>query len=212
MGEGNLTLYLIASSELTGGRPLPQVVAAAVAGGVTAVQLREKGGTDRQRYEVGRAVAEICRARGVLFIVNDRLDLALALGADGVHLGQDDLPAAVARDLLGPDRILGVTVETPAEARAAAAAGASYLGTGPIYATTTKADAGLPYGPELVGRIRTAVPGLPVVAVGGIHAGNAGTVWSAGAAGLAVSSAIAAAPDPKAAAAALRRAMSAIHR
>jgi thiamine-phosphate pyrophosphorylase len=126
---------------------------------------------------------------GALLIMNDRVDIALASGADGVHVGQDDLPAGVARRLLGPGRILGVTVETPDEAKAAESAGADYLGTGPVYATSTKPDAGRPYGPELVQRIKASTT-LPVVAIGGIDQDNAESVVRAGADGLAVVSAV----------------------
>lgn len=200
----DLSVYLIASSRLTQGRPLADVVAAAVAGGVTCVQLREKSVPDRQVYITGLAIRSICRRHGVPLIVNDRVDLALALDADGVHLGQEDLSPELARRLLGPDRRIGVSVETEDEARSALAEGADHLGTGPVYATATKGDAGAPYGPEIVARIKAAVgAGISVVGVGGIDPGGAGPVLAAGADGLAVSSAILAASDPAAVASAL---------
>lgn len=204
----DLSLYVIVASDLSRDRHPADVVRAAAAGGATAVQLREKGLSDRRFFELGQAVAAAARSLGLFFLVNDRVDLALALAADGVHLGQDDLPAAVARRLLGPKALIGVTVETEAEAQAAAAAGADYLGTGPIYATTTKPDAGAPYGPAIVQRVRRA-GGLPVVAVGGITPDNAAAVVAAGADGVCVASAVAAAPDVAAAARALRQAIDA---
>lgn len=202
----DLSLYLVIGSGDCAGRPVHEVVAAALFGGVTAVQLREKRGSDRQRYEVGMRVKAVIDQHNaanpggipVLFLVNDRLDLALALGAGGVHVGQDDLPLGVCRRI-GPNFVLGTSVETQSEAQAAWQEGANYVGTGPIYATATKGDAGEPYGPQLVSRIKAAVS-LPVVAIGGIKAENAQPVVAAGADGLAVVSAIAAAPDPAAAA------------
>lgn len=197
----NLGVYLVASSFLTKGRNLVEVVAAALEGGVTAVQLREKETPDRRVYELAQQLLPLCRQHGALFLLNDRVDLCLATGADGVHLGQEDLPAAVARRLLGADKLIGVSVETPEEARSAVAAGANYLGTGPVYATSTKGDAGEPYGPGLLTRMTAAVD-VPVVAIGGLNAGNSAPVLAAGAHGLAISSAIMSADDPKAAAAA----------
>lgn len=198
----SLRLYAIVDAG-TGGRDPVAVAGAALDGGATALQLRDKAAPLPRLVEVGGRLRALCRERGVLFIVNDRPDVALALDADGVHLGQEDLPAALARRLVGP-RILGVTVETEAEARAAAAAGADYLGAGPVYATRTKPDAGSPYGPEIVARI-AAAGGLPVVGIGGIGPGGAAAVIAAGATGCAVSAAVAGASDPRAAAAALRR-------
>jgi thiamine-phosphate pyrophosphorylase len=150
----------------------------AAAAGVEVVQYRCKDGSSAALYAEAAALKEICR--GPLFIVNDRVDIALAVAADGVHLGQDDLPLPVARKLLGREKIIGLTVHSVEEARQAAALGADYLGVSPIFATQTKPDAGQPAGIELIRQIKSAVK-LPVVAIGGINLANAPEVVSAGA-------------------------------
>lgn len=190
----NLGLYLVTDERLSRGRPTPAIVAAAVRGGVDTVQLRGKDLPVREQLAIGREVRALTRAAGILFIVNDRADLAVALDADGVHVGQDDLPAEVARRIVGPDRIVGVSAATVDEALAARDAGADYLGVGAIYGTATKDDAGSPVGPERIAAIKARVA-LPIVAIGGITCQNAGTVLAAGADGLAVVSAIVAADD-----------------
>ncbi|WP_200530741.1 thiamine phosphate synthase [Halorubrum sp. LN27] len=197
--------YLVTQASRSAGRETEAIVEAALDGGVDAVQLREKGRSARERYELGRRLRELTADAGVPLIVNDRVDLAAAVDADGVHLGQSDLPAAVARERLGDEAIVGVSASTVPEARAAADAGADYLGVGAVYATDTK---DVPaetngVGPERVAAIAEAVD-LPVVGIGGIDAGNAGAVAAAGAAGVAVVSAITAADDPRAATAELR--------
>lgn len=194
-----LRLYAIVNGET----PLA-AVAAMVAGGTGAVQFREKRLPLADQVAAAAQMARVCREAGALFVVNDRLDVALAVDAEGVHLGQDDLPVAAARRILGPHRIIGATCETPEEVRRAEAAGADYLGVGPVYATATKPDAGAPYGPEVIRRACAAAR-LPVVGIGGIGPGRAAAVVTAGAAGVAVASAILQAADPHAAAGALRR-------
>jgi thiamine-phosphate pyrophosphorylase len=140
----------------------------------------------------------------VPFIVNDRIDVALAVDADGVHIGREDLPASVARRIIGPGKILGVSAETAEEAVEAERDGADYLGVGPVFeARGTKADAGVPLGLDLIARIRRGCP-LPVVAIGGIHAGNARSVRDAGADAVAVISAVVSADDVAQAARSLR--------
>jgi thiamine-phosphate pyrophosphorylase len=210
VADRSLRVYVVTDRRLQAGRSEVEVVAAAIAGGATAVQLRGKELTGRELVEVGRALRELTRRAGVLFLVNDRVDVALAVDADGAHVGQDDLPAAVARRLLGPGRILGVSAATPEEARAAEAAGADYLGVGSVFATATKADAGAPIGPAglraVVGATR-----LPVVAIGGITADNAVDVMAAGAAGVAVISAVVGAEDVTAAARRLAASVEAGH-
>lgn len=165
----------------------------AVRAGAAVVQYREKG---KPTCEM---VAEACRIRRLcadtLFIVNDRVDVALASRADGVHLGNDDMPYAAARRLLGGKRIIGVTVHSVREARAAERAGADYVGVSPIFATSTKKDAGAPGGVGLVRRVRRAVS-LPVVAIGGITLENAPAVIGAGADAVCAVSAVVASPDP----------------
>ena len=202
-------VYLVTGESLSAGRSTPAIVAAAVDGGVGVVQLREKDRTVRERYEMGRDVREQCREAGVAFVVNDRVDLALALSADGVHLGDDDLPVPAARDLLGDEAIIGRSVSTVAEAEAAQAAGADYLGVGTLYRTGSKDDipeAEHGVGPERVAAIAEAVD-VPLVGIGGITAENASEVARAGADGVAVITAITLAEAPEAATAALREAV-----
>lgn len=176
------------------GRGHVEVARAALAGGATMVQLRDKEAGGAALYGLAVTIGALCRSAGVPFIVNDRLDVALAADADGVHLGQDDLPALVARRLLGPDKILGVSVNMVEEAKAAVALGADYVGLGPLFTTGTKPDAGPPLTPERFRLIAGAVP-VPVIAIGGVTAGNVGTAIAAGADGVAVISAVTRAPD-----------------
>ncbi|MDS0281938.1 thiamine phosphate synthase [Haloarcula onubensis] len=202
-------VYLVTGESLSAGRSTREIVDDAIAGGVGVVQLREKDRTVRERYEMGREIRERCREAGVAFVVNDRVDLAGALDADGVHLGDDDLPVSVARELLGADAVVGRSVSTVAAAEAAEAAGADYLGVGTVYRTGSKDD--IPedehgVGPERVAEIADAVE-LPLVGIGGITAENAAAVTGAGADGVGVITAITQAEDPAAAAAALREAV-----
>jgi thiamine-phosphate pyrophosphorylase len=204
-------VYLVTGQRLSDGRTTPEVVRAAVDGGVDVVQLREKSLPARERYEMGRDVREITREAGVPLIVNDRVDLAMAIAADGVHLGDDDLPVPVARDLLGADAIIGRSVSFVDDARAAEAAGADYLGVGAVYSTGSKDDIDddeYEIGPERVGEIADAVD-IPLVGIGGITADNAGPVIAAGADGVAVITAITRADDPAAATRDLREAIAA---
>lgn len=208
----NLTLYLVTDESLSRGRPTAEIVAAAIRGGADTIQLRAKDLPMREQVVIGRALRAITREAGVLFIVNDRTDLALVLDADGIHVGQDDLPADLARQLVGPDRIVGVSTATVEEARIARDMGADYLGVGAIYGTATKSDAGAPIGPAAIGAIKAAV-NLPIVGIGGIGPRNAAEVIAAGAAGVAVVSAIVAADDPEAAARSLKETVTAaLHR
>lgn len=199
------TTYLVTQSNHSGDRTTPEVVRAAVAGGVDTVQLREKHASDRERYHIAREVREFTREAGVTFLVNDRIDLAQAVDADGVHLGDDDLPVSVARELLGDERLIGRSVSTVEGAREAARAGADYLGVGAVYATETKAMAES-IGPQRVRAITETVD-VPVVGIGGVTPANAREVIEAGATGVAVVSAITAAADPEAAARRLRAAV-----
>src|SRR5919198_5210070 len=136
------TLYVITDSRVAGGRDQIELVRAAIRGGATVVQLRDKELPARDQYELGRRLRELTRAANIPLIVNDRIDLALAIDADGVHLGQDDLPPRVARALLGHGRIVGVSAGTPEEFELVRREGADYIGAGPFAATETKADAG----------------------------------------------------------------------
>ena len=192
------SVYLVTQASRSAGRPTPAVVTAAIAGGVDIVQLREKDVSARERLAIGREVQKHTREAGVPLIVNDRVDIARALAADGVHLGDDDLPIEVARDLLGEDAIIGRSVSVVADAVEAERAGADYLGVGAVYATGSKADIDddeYAIGPDRLGAIAEAVS-VPVVGIGGITADNAGPVVKAGADGVAVITAITGADDP----------------
>ena len=153
------------------------------------IQLREKGGALRSLYGESQAIQQLCRRRGGCFIVNDRLDLALAVGADGVHLGQDDIPASLARPLVRPGMLLGVSTHSVEEARAAEAAGADYIGFGPVFPTGTKTASRPLVGVEGIRMVRAAVR-IPVLAIGGITVDRISDVLGAGADGVAVISAI----------------------
>ena len=189
----------------TAGRDLLGIVEAAVQGGVTVVQIRAKALPFREFLDLGLNAADRLAGTGVLLLVNDRVDIALACGADGVHLGQEDMPLATARNILGRDRIIGISVNTVEEARAAEAGGADYVGAAPAFATATKETALPVLGPEGVRSIKRAVR-IPVVAIGGINAGNSAALAASGADGIAVISAVLGAPDARRAAEDLRKA------
>jgi len=194
-------VYLVTQASLSAGRTTDELVADAIAGGVGVVQLREKDRSARERYELGQELRELTREAGVTFVVNDRVDIAQALDADGVHLGDDDLPVSVARDLLGDDALIGRSVSTVEDAREAAAAGADYLGVGAVFATGSKDDIDddeHAVGTDRVAAIADAVD-IPFVGIGGITAENATEVVQAGADGVAVITAITRADDPAAA-------------
>ncbi len=194
-------LYVVITEALCRGRSALEVLAMALAAGVRLIQLREKEMTGRQLYERALAFRRETEAAGALLIINDRLDIALAVGADGVHLGQEDLPVEAARTI-APDLLIGVSTHSLAEALAAQDAGASYVNIGPVFPTGTKETA-FPLGPEMIDRI---VPHLriPWTTMGGIKASNIEQVVSRGARHPAVITAVTAAPDPAAAARELR--------
>jgi thiamine-phosphate pyrophosphorylase len=171
---------------------------AATAAGAPALQLRWKGATTRQLLDAARELRSVTRGSGALLIVNDRVDIAMAVGADGAHLGHDDLPLAAARRIVPRNFLLGKSVDTPDQAADAEAAGADYLGLGPIFATTSKLDTGAVVGEEGIAAVRSRI-GIPFVGIGGIDAGNAALVVAAGADGAAVLGAVMAAADPAAA-------------
>ncbi|AIQ23576.1 thiamine-phosphate pyrophosphorylase [Paenibacillus sp. FSL H7-0737] len=175
-----------------------KVLKEAVAGGITMFQFREKGTgalTAQVKFNLGRRLQKICRANGVPFIVNDDIDLAIALDADGIHVGQDDTPALAIRQLLGEDKIVGVSAHSLAEARQAIADGADYLGIGPVYPTSSKEDAQAVRGTSVIEEIRNSGITIPLVGIGGITVHNAAPVLAAGADGISVISAIAGAED-----------------
>lgn len=197
----DLTLHFLVPAE----RSLFERVESAVAGGVTVVQLRDKERDDRTRFEVGRELRALCRQLGVAFLVNDRVDLALALKADGVHLGQGDLPVEVALQLIPKAMVVGLSTHRLAEVEAARQAlyRPDYLAFGPIFATRSKADAEPATGVALLAEAVRAADPLPVVAIGGIDRANKDQVFAAGAAGVAVISALLTAEEVEEAARAL---------
>lgn len=198
-----LRLYLVTDQNSVAGRTLGDVVAAAVQGGVSCVQLREKQLNTRDFVAQALALKALLAPHHIPLVINDRIDVALACGAHGVHLGQSDMPVAQARRLLPPEVFIGWSVETMNDVIRSASLPVDYLGVSPIHATPTKTDTQTPWGLDGLRQVRSATT-LPLVAIGGIHADNARAVLSAGADGLAVVSAICAAPDPCEAAAALR--------
>jgi thiamine-phosphate pyrophosphorylase len=199
------SLYLVADAEFAAGRDLLGIVDAAVQGGVTVVQLRAKALPFREFLDLGLRAADRLAGTGVPLLINDRMDIALACGAAGVHLGQEDMPVPQARRILGRDKTIGVSVNTPEEALRAEREGADYVGASPAYATTSKETGLAVLGPEGVRRIKRAVR-IPVVAIGGINAGNSAALADSGADGIAVISAVLGAPDARRAAEDLRKA------
>lgn len=199
-----LGLYVITDETIAGGRSHAAIAREAVRGGADAIQLRDKSRSCAELVAIGREIAAITRKAGALFIVNDRLDIALACGADGVHLGQGDMRPGTARQLSPPGFIIGVSVGTVGEAIEAETEGADYLALSPVFSTASKDKAGPGLGLDRLREIRRHVS-IPVVAIGGIHRKNARDVITAGADGIAVISAVVAEPDIAVAARDLRR-------
>ena len=198
-------LHVLTDRKTSRGRSHLQVAEAAIAGGADVFQLRDKEAPSGELYREALLLRKLTRDAKVPFIVNDRLDIALAVDADGLHVGQTDLPATVARRILGPGKILGVSVETVEQALQAEKDGADYLGVGPVFeARGTKPDTCEPLGVDCIARIRRRCR-LPIVAIGGINAENARKVREAGADGAAVISAIVSADDISHAARMLKR-------
>ena len=198
-------VYLVTEPRLARGRSHEEIAGLALAGGVDVFQLRDKDAADEEFLAVAERLRALTREAGIPFVVNDRVDLALACGADGVHVGQDDQPAREVRRRIGDAMLLGVSVRTLDELHRAVDDGADYLGIGPVFdARTTKSDAAPPIGLEGVARLRAASD-LPLVAIGGIGPSNARSVIEAGADGLAVISCIVGADDVTAAVRDLRQ-------
>ena len=197
-----LKLYLVTDRDLSLGRSLEEVVREAVAGGVTMVQLREKDAATGEFVDLARRMMSVLKPLGVPLIINDRVDVAMAVDADGVHIGQSDMAYADARRLLGPDKIIGLSVENFVDLKAANALDVDYIGISPVYGTPTKTDTAEPFGLE---GLRKAVQMSvhPTVAIGGMNASTVQDVMAAGTDGVAVVSAICSAPSPRAAAAEL---------
>jgi thiamine-phosphate pyrophosphorylase len=168
----------------------------AIAGGADTIQYRQKSGSTREMIEIAQNMKQLCTEAGVTFIVNDRLDVAIAVEADGVHLGQEDFPIPLARELLGEGRIIGGSAATIAEARNCLSEGADYVGFGPVYTTTSKDDAGPVSGIDILKQVVETIP-LPIIAIGGVDAQNTPEVMRAGAHGIAVISAVCCQDDPE---------------
>ena len=197
-------LYVITDEAIAGGLPHAEIARRAIAGGADVIQLREKECGCPELNRIGRTLCEITRKTGTLFIVNDRLDVALACGADGVHLGQDDIRVGVARQIAPPGFIIGVSVGTVAEAVMAEQAGADYLALSPVFSTASKNNAGTGRGLGVLREIRRNVS-VPVIAIGGINRDNVRDVIAAGADGVAVISVVVGSPDITAAARELKK-------
>jgi thiamine-phosphate pyrophosphorylase len=188
-------LYVITDEQLGRGRSHVEIAQEAIAGGADVIQLRDKIASSNKLYQVALEIRRITREAGVIFIVNDRLDITLAVDADGLHVGQDDLPVSIVRKSVQRNKIVGVSATSLDQAIQAEQDGADYLGVGPIYeARSTKADAGQPLGLPLIQRIRQHCT-KPIIAIGGINHNNVSEVIKSGANGVAVISAIVSAPD-----------------
>ena len=183
-----------------------EITRLAIAGGADTIQYRQKSGSTREMIEIARNMKRLCSEAGVTFIVNDRLDVAIAAEADGVHLGQDDFPIPMARDLLGEGRIIGGSAATLDEARKCLSEGAGYVGFGPVYPTSSKDDAGPVSGIDILKQVVEVIP-LPIIAIGGVSAENIPDVMRAGAHGIAVISAVCCQDDPEEATRALYQAL-----
>jgi thiamine-phosphate pyrophosphorylase len=206
MNPAQLALYLVTDAPARYRTDFFESVEAAVDGGVTLVQYRAEAGSKRQLYETAKTLAAILRPRRIPLMINDHLDLALALDGAGLHLGQEDLPAEIARRLLGPERLLGLSITAPAQLDDPALQEVDYLGVGPVFPTGSKANAAPALGLDGLRFIAEKTP-LPIVAIGGIDAANVPAVRAAGADGIAVVSALSRSPAPAEAARRLLEAM-----
>lgn len=199
-------LHLLTDTVLQSGFSHVELTKLAISGGADTIQFRQKSGATREMIEVARQMKKLCADAGIMFIVNDRVDVAIAAEADGVHLGQDDFPITLARELLGEGRIIGGSAATIAEALKCLSEGADYVGFGPVYPTTSKEDAGPVSGIDILKQVVEAVP-LPIIAIGGVSAENIPEVIGAGAHGIAVISAVCCQEDPERATKALYQAL-----
>lgn len=194
-----MKLYLVTDRPLSLGRPIEEIVIEAVAGGVTMVQLREKDAPTGEFVALAKRLKALLAPLGVPLIINDRVDVALAADADGVHIGQSDMAYADARRLLGPDKIIGLSVENFHDLEVANGLDVDYIGISPVYGTPTKTDTAQPFGLEGLRRA-VEMSAHPTVAIGGMNAQTIGEVMQAGTDGVAVVSAICSAPSPREAA------------
>ncbi len=204
-------LYLVTDRHQTQGRDLVEVVGSALRAGVRAVQLREKDLATRELYHLAGKLLAMTRAAGAALLINDRVDVAMALGADGVQLTRRSLPPREARDLLGPAKLIGISCHSPAELQEAVDAAVDFIVLGPIFETPSKAAFGPPLATTALRRGR-ATTSLPILAIGGIHHARIAEVLAAGADGVAVISAVMVAPDPGAATSELLAAVAACRR
>lgn len=191
------SLYLVTDRNLCGKRPLADIVLNSVQGGVSVVQIREKNLSSREFVELGKNILELLRPLDIPLIINDRIDIALAIGADGVHLGQSDIHFKDAKRILGPKFLIGVSVETIEQVFEAESWEVDYLAVSPIFPTPTKTDLASSWGLDGLTKVRR-ISKHPLVAIGGLHSHNIESVLNAGADGIAVVSAIMSAPSPKA--------------
>jgi len=191
-----LGLYVIVDEGLVGGENLAHLFNAALDGGVDAIQFRAKRLSKHTYYEKAVSLLPVARRLGVPFFVNDHIDVALAISADGIHLGQNDLPCAAARKLVPSSMLLGISTHSVSEAEKAVADGADYIAIGAVFPTGTKENLEAVVGLQMIGQVKSAVGETPLIAIGGINAANAGEVIRAGADGVAVASAVISADDP----------------
>lgn len=194
MNKIDYNTYLVTDTDMCPRENLIDVVSEAIRGGVTLVQLREKEISTREFYSEAVLLKELCKRHGVPLIINDRLDIALAVDADGVHIGQSDMPIDVVRRILGNDKIIGLSAGNVPDAEEAVKGGADYLGVGAVFHTSTKSDA-CDVGIEMLKKVRSAVK-IPIVGIGGINADNIENLYGTGIDGVAVVSCIMASDDP----------------
>jgi thiamine-phosphate pyrophosphorylase len=199
-------LHILTDVELQSRYSHVELTRLAIAGGADTIQLRQKAGSTREMIEVARQMKRLCEDAGVPFIVNDRVDVALASRSDGVHLGQDDFPIPLARDLIGDTSIIGGSAGSIEEARKCLSEGVDYIGFGPVYTTTSKEDAGPAGGIDLLREVVREIP-LPIIAIGGVEEKNIHDVMAAGAYGIAVISAVCCQEHPEQATRTLARAL-----
>ncbi len=193
------SIYVVTDTLLARGRPIEEIIEKAIQGGATLIQYREKRGlSTRSMLEIARKLKTLTGNAKIPLIINDHLEIALAVGAKGIHLGQDDLPVDIARKYLRDSKVIGVSIRTEEEAREAIDAGADYLSISGVFPSSTKLDVGQPIGLDLVRKVVQHSP-IPILAIGGVNTGNAGSVIRSGAHGIAVTSSVMTARDPAAA-------------
>lgn len=204
MNKFDLSLYLVTDRDLSMGRSLEEIVEEAVKGGITMLQLREKNTSTADFYKIACSLKDLLKGHNIPLIINDRLDIAIASDADGLHIGQSDMPYSVVREILGKDKIIGLSVETIEQAREANELDVDYIGLSPVFSTNTKTDINTPLELEGIREIASFTK-HKTVAIGGINTQNTGDIIKNGANGIAVVSAIISQESPKMAAAELKK-------